>query len=331
MLTHILSNSLIILSYHLHSAIFHAWKTYVRTRALSNNNSITTTETLRSRKGSILMSNDDVEEYDYSKTKMKTNTYSMKKLNSQSNSKMMSDCVLSGSNQHTNFNGTNNNDEEIKMDIDNNDNNDIKNNIKQTNDKKNYYNENKIGVEECSLGLPGLPGTFLSNEIMSKKILDIFQNNSSISKDKIRVSTHKQNKTSQSKTPKLSDFRILCAALIIDHNNNTEIKSKIMNKNTENEDEEMEDKLTHTTSTINGNEKNDRASTTHQHQHQLQLQLRLQHALDDLNMSDVAAAVALGATVEHTHIRQSALHFGDEYVPMFCLLLSYGELYIADR
>ena len=83
MLTHILSNSLIILSYHLHSAIFHAWKTYVRTRALSNNNSITTTETLRSRKGSILMSDDDVEENDYSKTKIKTNNLAVTTVSSE--------------------------------------------------------------------------------------------------------------------------------------------------------------------------------------------------------------------------------------------------------
>jgi hypothetical protein len=281
-----------------------------------------------------LISNDSVEEnknHSKTNTKIKTNSFSMNISNS--NSIIISDCILSDNNQYTNSNNNDNNIEENKMDIDidddddddDDDDNDIENNIKQTNEKRDCYYENKIETEDCSLGLPG---TFLSNEIISKKILNIFQNISSTSEDKIRFSTHKQKKNSQSKTPKLSDFRILCSALIIAHNNNnTEIRSKTINNNAIYEDEEMKNQLTHTTSTMNEVEKTEE----HEQQHQLQLQLQLQNALDDLNMSDVAAAVALGATVEHTHIRQSALHFGDEYVPMFCMLLRYGELYIADR
>lgn len=273
------------------------------------------------------MSNDNMDEKNnHSKTNTKTKTNSFLMQISNSDSKLMMDFILSDNNQYSNFNNNDNNNnynEENKMDIDVDD--DIENNIKQANEMKNCYIENKMDVEEWS---SGLPGTFLGNEIMSKKMLNLFQNISSIFDDKIRISSQKQNKNSLSKTPKLSDFRVLCSALIIAHNDNTEMKSKITNNNAENEDEEKKNQSTHITSTMNEIEKNDKQSNTF-NTHQLELQL--QHALDDLNMSDVAAAVALGATVEHTHIRQSALHFGDEYVPIFCMLLSYGELYIADR
>ena len=61
------------------------------------------------------------------------------------------------------------------------------------------------------------------------------------------------------------------------------------------------------------------------------LQNKLQHSLDELNIENVGMAVSEGAIVEAKHIRQAALYFGDEHVSLFSYLLSYGEIYMADR
>jgi len=45
----------------------------------------------------------------------------------------------------------------------------------------------------------------------------------------------------------------------------------------------------------------------------------------------VAAALAAGAVVEPGHVRQVVQAFGDEKLPLLCLLLAHAELYIADR
>jgi len=46
---------------------------------------------------------------------------------------------------------------------------------------------------------------------------------------------------------------------------------------------------------------------------------------------EVAAALAAGAVVEPGHVRQLVQAFGDEKLPLLCLLLAHAELYIADR
>ena len=61
------------------------------------------------------------------------------------------------------------------------------------------------------------------------------------------------------------------------------------------------------------------------------LQDRLQHCLDELDIQGVAAAVSRGAVVHPALIRQAAQYFGDEHFPLFALLLTYGELYMAGR
>ena len=61
------------------------------------------------------------------------------------------------------------------------------------------------------------------------------------------------------------------------------------------------------------------------------LQNTLQRHLDELDLDGVSAAVAQGAIIHPSHIRQAAKHFGDEHIPLFSLLLSCGEVYIADR
>ena len=61
------------------------------------------------------------------------------------------------------------------------------------------------------------------------------------------------------------------------------------------------------------------------------LQDSLQRHLDELNLDGVSATVARGAIIDPSHIRQAGRHFGDEHVPLFSLLLTCGEVYIADR
>jgi hypothetical protein len=61
------------------------------------------------------------------------------------------------------------------------------------------------------------------------------------------------------------------------------------------------------------------------------LQDKLQRYLDEIDLEGVAAAIAGGAIVDATHIRQVAQHFGDEHVGLYSLLLASGEVYIADR
>ena len=61
------------------------------------------------------------------------------------------------------------------------------------------------------------------------------------------------------------------------------------------------------------------------------LQDALQHALDELDMCGVADAVSRGAVVYPALLRQAAHYFGDEHFPLFSLLLTCGELYMAGR
>ena len=61
------------------------------------------------------------------------------------------------------------------------------------------------------------------------------------------------------------------------------------------------------------------------------LQKTLQRHLDELDLDGVSAAVAQGAIIDPSHIKQAAKHFDDEHIPLFSLLLSGGEVYIADR
>ena len=208
--------------------------------------------------------------------------------------------------------------------------------------KKENENVNNFGsqLNECS---STDSNTFFMNEIMSKNVLNIFEDISSIHRhDQIRNSSQQKNTNHQSKSPKLAEFRVLCTALVITYKNYSEIKSKIIKNNANNaekdgnDDKKMENKMITAISPYKVIEKTDRltddlATLELQLQLQLQLQIQLQQALDDLNMNDVATAVALGAVVEPTHIRQAALHFGDEYVSLFSFLLSSGEIYIADR
>jgi hypothetical protein len=65
--------------------------------------------------------------------------------------------------------------------------------------------------------------------------------------------------------------------------------------------------------------------------HTMILQDALQHSLDELDIHGVAAAVSRGAVVYPAMVRQAAQYFGDEHFPLFSLLLTYGELYMAGR
>lgn len=210
------------------------------------------------------------------------------------------------------------------------DENEIVNNREIIRRENENVNDFESQIEECP---SSDSGTSFMDEIMSKKVLNIFERISSVDEhSKIRISSQQQNTNLPSKTPKSAEFRVLCTALVIAYKNSSKIKSEmIKDEKNEKNDKKIKHKIIHTTSPGNEVEKTDRVTdqltATYEHEHQLQLQ----QALDDLNMNDVATAVALGAVVEPAHVRQAALHFGDEYVSLFAFLLSCGEIYIADR
>ncbi len=61
------------------------------------------------------------------------------------------------------------------------------------------------------------------------------------------------------------------------------------------------------------------------------LQEKLQTAIDATDMQAVLVAVSEGAVIESKHVKQVAAHIGDQYLPMFALLLTGSTSFMAER
>ena len=61
------------------------------------------------------------------------------------------------------------------------------------------------------------------------------------------------------------------------------------------------------------------------------LQEKLQRGIDDLQMDVVLEAVSEGAVVESQHIIQVSHHLGDQFMPLFTVLISHSTLFFAER
>lgn len=61
------------------------------------------------------------------------------------------------------------------------------------------------------------------------------------------------------------------------------------------------------------------------------IQKKLQYSIDVLNLDEVSTSISEGSIVEASHVHQSGKYIGEEFIPMFCILLSCSTLYLAER
>jgi hypothetical protein len=65
--------------------------------------------------------------------------------------------------------------------------------------------------------------------------------------------------------------------------------------------------------------------------HYSNIQQKLQYSIDILNGDDISKSISEGSVVEASHIHQSSKYIGEEFIPMFCILLSCSMLYLTER